>query len=139
VQPNASAHPRVKRIALIAIDGLDPDALCYTLNACQRLDACLDILTNLPHRETDRAVVGMRGKTDTPWRIIRVDAESGDHIFRYARDESGLLFLASAAGDEKALGFRNSAGRNGPRSGISWVVVESKRTGPGPDPVKQLE
>jgi len=126
VHPNASARLKVRRVALVAIDRLDPDALCYALNACQRMDACLDILTNLPSEEADRIVVGARNRTDTPWRIIRIGGECDDDVIRYARDESGLLFLTSSADEEKALGFRNRSDPEGLRPGISWVVVESR-------------
>jgi hypothetical protein len=127
VHPNTTARSRVRRVALLAIDRLDPDALCYALNACQRLGACLDVLTNLPSQEADRVVIGARGRGDTPWRIIRIGGEGGDDVCRYARNESGLLFLTSSAGDEKALGFHNNSGPDGLRPGISWVVVESRQ------------
>jgi len=126
VDPNATARLKVRRIALLAMDRLDLDALCYALSACVRLDARLDILTNLPPDETDSVVIGARGRADTRWRVIRVDGECRNDIFRYARNESGLLFFASSTGDEKALRLRNDFGLNGMPPGISWVMVESR-------------
>lgn len=123
---NTSARPNVRRVALIAIDRLDPDAMCFALNACRRVNARLDVLTNLPVEEADRAVIEMRSRVDTPWRIIRIVGESGEEIFRYARDETGLLFLTSSADDDKACRIRDSSGSDGLRPGISWVIVESK-------------
>jgi hypothetical protein len=125
VESNASARPKARRIALLAIDRIDLDALCYALNVCQRMDARLDILTNLPSEEADRVVIGARGRGDTPWRVIGIGGEWGDEVFRYARNASGLLFLASSASDEKALRLRNSYGPDGMPPGISWVMVES--------------
>ena len=137
MHPNATARPKVRRVALLAVDRLDPDALCYALNACQRLGACLDVLTNLPSQEADRVVIGARGRADTPWRIIRIGGECGDDVVRYVGSESGLLFLASSAGDEKALGFRNDSGPHALQPGVSWVVVESRQIRPGINLVKQ--
>ena len=108
------------------MDRLDVDALCYALNVCWRLDARLDILTNLPSEETDRAVIRARGPTDTPWRIVRIGGDRGDDVFRYARNEPGLLFLASSTDDEKALRLWNKSGPDGIPPGISWVMVESR-------------
>lgn len=127
VYPNADTRPRVRRIALVTIDRMDGEALCYALNACQRMDARLDILTNLPPEVTDRAVMDARGTMDTPWRVIRMGGERDDEVFRYARDETGLLLLASSACDEKARRLRDKTGPNGMRIGISWVVVEGRR------------
>lgn len=127
MDPNATARPRVRRVALLAMDRLDRDTLCYALSACQRMDARLDILTNLPSEETNRVVIGARGTTDTPWRIIRIGGECGDDVFRYARNESGLLFLASSANDGKARKLRSKSGPNGMLLGISWVVVEGRQ------------
>jgi hypothetical protein len=126
VDPNTTARPKVRRIALLAIDRLDPDALCYALNVCRRLDARLDILTNLLSEEADRVVIQARGPTDTPWRIVRIRGESGDDVFRYARNEPGLLFLTSSTGDAKALRLWTSSGPDRIPSGISWVTVESR-------------
>ena len=130
VYPNPDARPRVQRIALVAMDRLDREALCYALNACQRMDARLDILTNLPLEETDRAVIAARGAADTPWRVFRVGGESGDDIRRYARNESGLLFLASGVGDETARKLRAKSGSDRMRLGVAWVVVEGKQRHP---------
>lgn len=126
VRPNPDIRYRVKRIALITMDRLDGEALCYALNACQRMDARLDILTNLPPEETNPAVVAARGAADTPWRVFQTRGESGDDIFRYARNESGLLFFASGVGDETAWKLRGKFGSNGIRLGVPWVVVEGK-------------
>ena len=127
VYPNPDARPRVQRIALVTMSRLDREALCYALNACQRMDARLDILTNLPPEETDRAVIAARGAADTPWRVFRVGGESGDDIRRYARNESGLLFLASGAGDETARKLRDKSASDGIRLGVPWVEVEGKQ------------
>ena len=138
MHPSASARPKVRRIALLAVDRLDPDALCYALNACQRLDACLDVLTNLPPEEADRVVVGMRGGTDTPWRTIRISGASGDDLYQYAKSESGLLFIALRAGDEKALELRGDSDPDGLQPSLSWVMVESRQILRGSNPGKPV-
>jgi hypothetical protein len=134
VYPNADTQPRIRRIALVAMDRMDGDALCYALNACQRMDARLDIVTNLPPEETDRAVMEARGAADTPWRHIPVGGERGDEVLGYARDETGLLLLASSANDEKARKLRDISGPKGMRIGISWVAVEGKQVGDRDNP-----
>lgn len=128
--PKQGDRLRVQRIALVAMNRLDREALCYALNVCQRMDARLDILTNLPPEETDRAVIAARGAADTPWRVLRVGGESGDDIRRYARNESGLLFLASGVGDETARKLRAKSGSDRMRLGVAWVVVEGKQRHP---------
>ncbi len=125
--PNQEIRSRVQRIALVAMNRLDREALCYALNVCQRMDARLDILTNLPPEDTDRAVIAARGAADIPWRIIPIDGESGDDIRRYAQDESGLLFLASGVGDGIARKLRDKLGSDRIRLGVPWVVVEGKQ------------
>ncbi len=124
--PKADARPRVQRIALVAMNRLDGEAFCYALHACQRMDARLDILTNLPPDEINQAVIAKRGAADTPWRVIRVDVESGDDILGYAQNEPALLFLASGAGDETARELRGKFALAGTRLGVPWVVVEGK-------------
>ena len=105
---------------------LDREALCYALNACQRMNARLDILTNLPPEETDRAVISARGTADTPWRLIRIRG-SGDEIQRYARNESGLLLITSGIADESARKLRDKLGLDRAQLGMPWVVVEGKQ------------
>lgn len=85
LRENAAARLRVRRVALLAIDGLDLDAICYALSACQRMNARLDVLTNLPAEETDRAVISARGTSDIPWRIFRIDGDCGDELVQYVK------------------------------------------------------
>lgn len=73
---NHDARPRIQRIALVTMNRVDQAALCYALNACQRMDARLDILTDVRTEETNRAVIEARAETDTPWRIIRIDGKT---------------------------------------------------------------
>ena len=123
---NRGATGRLKRVALVTMNRLDREALCYALNACQRMNARLDILTNLPPEETDRAVISARGTADTPWRLIRI-RESGDEIHRYARNASGLLLIASGIADESTRKLRDRVGSDRTQLGIPWVVVEGKQ------------
>jgi hypothetical protein len=111
---------------LLAIDRLDPDALCFVLNACQRVSASLDVLTDLPSKEADRAVIEMPSRGDTPWRIVRIGGASSSDVLRYARDESCLQFIASSVGDEEARRLWSSTGAGVLPAGISWVVVERR-------------
>ena len=120
-------RPRVQRVALVAMTRLDREALCYAFNACQRLDARLDVLTGLPSEETSRAVIAARGGADTPWRVIGVDDEAAGDIFRYARNESGLLFLVSGIDDKAARTLRDRATSNTTGLGVPWVVVEGRK------------
>lgn len=116
----------MKHVALIALDHLDREAFCYALNARQRMDAQLDILTKLPPEEVHRAVIEARGTANTPWRVIQVGDDRDDEISRYVSDQSGLLFLASSYSDTEARSLRDKFWANGPRLGIAWVVVEGR-------------
>lgn len=127
LQQNAAARLRVRRVALLAMDDLDLDAVCYALSACERMDARLDVLTNLPAEEANRAVIAARGTSDTPWRIVRIGGDSGDGLSHYVVKEAGLLFLTSSASDEKARSLRDESNPTGNRSGVSWVVVEGRK------------
>lgn len=127
LSPNQDLRPKVQRIALVTMNCMDRAALCYALNACQRMDARLDILTNLSTEETNRAVMMARGAADTPWRVIRVDGKPSDAIIRYARNEPGLLFLVSGIGDETAARMKNISPSQGSPSGALWVEVANKR------------
>lgn len=123
----AAARLRVRRVALLAMDGLDLDAVCYALAACGRMDARLDVLTNLPAKDANQAVIAVRGTSDTPWRIIRIGGDPGAGLSRYLAKQAGLLFLASSASDEKARSLRDESDATGNRVGISWVVVEGRQ------------
>ena len=82
VYPDPDDRTQVRRVALVAIDLLDRDAFCYALNTCQRMDAHLDVLTNLSQDEANHAIFGARGTADTPWQIIRISGECGDAVYR---------------------------------------------------------
>lgn len=127
VHSNQVVRPRIKRIALVATNRLSRDALCYALNACRRMDARLDILTNLPPEEADRAVIAARGASDTPWRVVSIGHETRDDILRYVRNESGLLLLASASDDQTARRIWDTPGPNRLQLGVPWVEVEGKQ------------
>jgi len=124
------ARPRERHIALVAVDHLDRDALCYVLNACQRMDARLDLLTGLPPDEIDRSVAAERDGKDTPWRLVALEgagAGTGREVVdRYAKCQHGLLFLACGGSDRSARRLRDDLDRQGMRPGIPWVVVENK-------------
>jgi hypothetical protein len=120
------ARPREKHIALVAVDHLDRDALCYVLNACQRMDARLDLLTGLPPQEIDRSVAAARAGKDTPWRLVALAGGGREVVDRYAKNQPGLLFLASGGSDRSARRLRNDFDLQGMRPGIPWVVVENK-------------
>lgn len=130
LHPHQEIRSKVRRIALVAMNRLDREALCYALNVCQRMDARLDILTNLSPEEADRAVIAARDATDIPWRIIPIDGESGDDIRRYVLNEPALLFLASGIGDQTARKLRDKSASAGIRLGVPWVVVEGKQRHP---------
>ncbi len=120
------ARPRVQRIALVAMKRLDGEVFCYALNACQRMDARLDILTNLPPEETNRAVIAKRGAADTPWRVIRIGTNSAADVLGYVQSEPALLFLTSGVADETARKLRDKFALAGTRLGVPWVMVEGK-------------
>jgi hypothetical protein len=109
------------------LDGIDLNAICYALNACQRMDARLDVLTNLLPEVANRAIMETRGTLDTPWRLIPVRGEHGDEVLRYAKNEPALLFITASARDEKASRLRARSEPGGVPLGVSWLVVDCRQ------------
>ena len=126
---NSEQGYRIHRVALVTMDSLHREALGYTFSACERMEARLDILSNLPPEETNRAVSTERSASDTPWRFVPIRDTRGKDLFDYLRNEPGLLFLASDKADETAWKLRDRlvCARIGLR--IPWVMVEREPPG----------
>jgi hypothetical protein len=119
-----SAQPQ-RRVALAVQGQVQPGALRYARNACERLDADLDILTSLPEGGLRAVIDPERHSLAEAGRrveIIRLGRDILRGVVHYARSRSGLLFVVVSA--EDAFAERVIAGFSDSRHlDVPWVVV----------------
>jgi hypothetical protein len=135
VLPAAEARARARRRVALAVQGqVRPGALRYARNACARMDADLDLLTDLAegglHEAMDAQPEGLaQSLTDAGHRleIVRLGRDILKDIVAYARARSGLLFVVVSAEDPFA--DRVISGIGDSRSlDVPWVVVAGAET-----------
>ena len=118
-----------RRVALAVQGQVRPGALRYARNACARMDADLDVLTDLAegglHEAMDAQREGLaQNLTEAGHRleIVRMGRDILKDIAAYARARSGLLFVVVSAEDPFAdrviAGIGDSRGLD-----VPWVVV----------------
>lgn len=117
--------PHYRRIALAVQQRVQPGALHYAHNACERLGADLDILTNLaegglrPSLDPERESLARSGHR---LEVVRLGRDILRGVVHYARARAGLLFVVVSAEDgfaERVVsGFSESRGLD-----VPWVVV----------------
>jgi hypothetical protein len=122
----APAPTRPARRVALAVQGrLQGGALRYAQNACERLDADLDVLTNLADDRLHAAVASARQDLEPGGHRVEVVHLGGDvlkGIVHYARERHGLLFVVVSAAD--AFTDTVVAGHGtGRRLDVPWVVV----------------
>jgi hypothetical protein len=126
--PRPAAEPG-RRIALAVQGRVQPGALRYAESACERLDADLDVLTDLIDPELQGAVEPARrslAQRGHRVEIVRLGREVQKGIVRYARERYGLLFVVVSA--EDAFADSLVAGRGASRRvDVPWVVVTAAR------------
>lgn len=120
----SQAQPR-RRVALAVQGQVRPGALRYARNACARMDADLDVLTDLAdgglHAAMDAQRAGL-AQTGRQLEIVRLGRDIFKDIVAYARARSGLLFVVVSA--EDAFADRVIAGTGDSRRlDVPWVVV----------------
>ena len=114
-----------KRVALAVHGQVRPGALRYAHNACARMDADLDVLTDLAEGGLDEAMGAHReglGQAGHRTVIVRLGRDVLKDIVAYARARSGLLFVVVSA--EDAFSDRVISGtRDSRHLDVPWVVV----------------
>jgi len=120
--PSPRPHPRVA----LAVQGqIQPGALYYARSACERMDADLDIVTDLAEGGLQDAIDPERQKlaqTGHRIEIIRLGRDILRGVVHYANARSGLLFVVVSADD--AVADRVISGTRDSRYlDVPWVVV----------------
>ncbi len=122
-------HQSRRRVALAVHGQVRPGALRYAHNACARMDADLDVLTDLAegglHAAMDAQREGLASALTAAGHrleIVRLGRDILKDIVAYARARSGLLFVVVSADDPFA--DRVVAGTGDSRGlDVPWVVV----------------
>ncbi len=122
------AAPR--RVALAVQGEVRAGALRYARNACERMDADLDLVTDLSEGGI-QAAIGPQVQPLVPGHrleIVRLGRDLLTGILDYARGRRGLLFLVVSADD--AVAERLIAGSTDRRHlDVPCVVVTGAETG----------
>ncbi|MCB1856905.1 MAG: hypothetical protein KDI63_01445 [Gammaproteobacteria bacterium] len=121
-----AADLRSQRIALVLMHQPDGSVLNYVLGACERLQACLDVLTDLPIQQVAQAIGAAWGIAAIPWQVMPIAGAGIDALIDYSRQEHGLLFFVSGTGDRDAQRLRREWLSREYRVNTPWVVVENR-------------
>ncbi len=128
--PKAEIRAQGRRRVALAVQGqVRPGALRYAHNACARMDADLDVLTDLAEGGLQEAMDAQReglaqnlDEAGHRLEIVRTGRDILKDIAAYARARSGLLFVVVSAEDPFAdrviAGIGDSRGLD-----VPWVVV----------------
>lgn len=126
----AVAPSAPRRVALAVQGEVKAGALRYARNACERMDADLDVLTDLNEGQLKAAIQPQVQPLPAGHRleIVRLGRDLVSGILDYARGRRGLLFVVVSADD--AVAERLMAGSSGRRHlDVPWVVVAGAETG----------
>jgi len=88
-----------RRVALVAEQSLQPSALRYAVNVCERLSAQLELLAGPAVNAVEAAVSDACRKNRIPWPVIPVGANCLAELAQYAKTAKGLLFVVASAED----------------------------------------
>ncbi len=94
-----SAPAPQRRIALVAEQSLQPGALRYAVNVCERLSAQLELLAGPAVDAVEAAVADACRENRIPWRVIPLGADCLAELAQYAKTAKGLLFIVASAED----------------------------------------
>jgi hypothetical protein len=94
-----SAPAPQRRVALVAEQSLQPGALRYAVNVCERLSAQLELLAGPAVAAVEAAVSDACRENRIPWRVIPVGADCLAELAHYAKTAKGLLFVVASAED----------------------------------------
>lgn len=120
--------PRTHARVALAVQGqIQPGALYYARSACERMDADLDIVTDLAEGGLQAALDPERqrlAESGHRIEIIRLGRDILRGVVNYAKTRRGLLFVVVSA--EDAVADRVTAGTRDSRFlDVPWVVVAS--------------
>ncbi|MGE5155059.1 MAG: hypothetical protein ACM3ST_13715 [Bdellovibrio bacteriovorus] len=119
-----------RRVALAVQGQVKAGALRYARSACERMDADLDVLTDLSEGQLQAAIEPQAQPLAAGHRleIVRLGRDLLTGILDYARGRRGLLFVVVSADD--AVAERLIAGSSDRRHlEVPWVVVTGAETG----------
>jgi hypothetical protein len=128
--PDEAAGSR-RRVALAVQGRVEPKALRYARAACERMDADLDLVTDLPEdglaavMQTQSQGLAQGGHR---LEVVRLGRDILSGIIDYARARRGLLFVVVSAEDgvaERVMARAREAGN----LDVPWVVVAAAETG----------
>lgn len=119
-----------RRVALAVQGEVRAGALRYARNACERMDADLDVLTDLSEGRIQAAIDPQAQPLPAGHRleIVRLGRDLLTGILDYARGRRGLLFVVVSADDAVAerLIARSTDRRH---LDVPWVVVTGAEPG----------
>lgn len=127
--PLATPAPAPRRVALAIQGEVKPGALRYARSACERMDADLDVLTDLSDGQIEGAIDPQAQPLAAGHHleIVRLGRDLVAGILDYARRRRGLLFVVVSG--EDAVAERLIAGSSGQRHlDVPWVVVTGTET-----------
>lgn len=119
----AEGSPR--RVALAMQGRVEPKALRYARNACERMDADLDLLTDIAESGLKRAIepqVRDLAQAGHRLEIVRLRRDVLGGILEYALSRRGLLFVVISAQDLVAERVMSQA-TDERHLAVPWVVV----------------
>lgn len=88
-----------RRVALVAEQSLQPSALGYAVNVCERLSAQLELLAGPAVNAVEGAVSDACREGRIPWRVTPVGVDCLAELAHYAKTAKGLLFVVASAED----------------------------------------
>jgi hypothetical protein len=113
-----------RRVALVAEQSLQPSALRYAVNVCERLSAQLELLAGPAVNAVEAAVSDACRESRIPWRVIPVGADCLAELAHYAKGAKGLLFVVASAEDAAvAASVEQRGGRRRQFSGRVPLVL----------------
>lgn len=120
--PRMAPVVRRKRVALVIDGRVRPGALRYALSACSRLDADLEVLTNLPQSEIEQAIAHENTEAGQLCQVVPIGADLLTSITEHVRRHINTLFVVTSAADAIADKFV-MARPYGKDMQVPWLVV----------------
>lgn len=111
-----------KRVALVVDERVRPGALRYALSACERLNADLEILTNLPATEIEQALAHEDIEPGLTCQLFRIGNDRLAGIAKHVRRHVNTLFVVTSATDALADKFVMER-PEGLDAHVPWLVV----------------
>ena len=113
---------RRKRVALVVDGRIRPGALRYALNACTRLDADLEVLTNLPEAKIEEAIAREDLVPGFVCQVFQLGTDLLSGITKHVRSHTNTIFIVTSATDALADKFVTDY-PDGLDTHVPWLVV----------------